>query len=182
MKKFNIGHRIVFMLIFLFSVLLGISFADLGDIWALPGDVWRVTSSGHLVPGANTTYDVGSSSKMAQSVYAVDLVANRVKVLSPVTVTSNTTLTSNAAQVFIGSINGNRTYVLPSPAIGQVVDIQDTGGNVSVNGNVTIDGAGSNTINGAANVTIEDAFGGLRLVGISTTAWAASKRTTPDAP
>lgn len=121
------------------------------------------------------------ASLLTLTVCAVDLVADRIRTM-PVTVTSNTTLTSNAAQVFIGSINGNRTYVLPTPAVGQVLEIQDTGGNISVNGNVTIDGAGAHTINGVANVTIEDAFGGLRLVGVSTTAWAASKRTTPDAP
>jgi hypothetical protein len=171
MKKF----KILAFLAVLLSV-MSFVYADLGDIWALPGNVWRVTSSGHLIPGTTNVSELGSSSKMVKTLYATD------QVFSSTTVTANATLTSNPSSILIGSISGDRTYTLAAPVAGHEVWIQDVAGNVSVNGNVTIAAGSGRTINGASSITIEGAYNGVRLIGLTSTTWAASKTTTPDTP
>jgi hypothetical protein len=155
--------------------------ATLGDLWAIASgntDVWRITSSGNLQPGADSTYAVGSSSAKVSTIYADDAEIDAIKHV-PVTVTANATLADNTYAVFVGSINGNRTYVLPTPTIGRRISIIDPAGHVNVNGNVTIDGASTNTVNGAANVTFSETYGRVELIGVSTTAWVASEAPAP---
>lgn len=207
MKRFSVHSACVLMLLGLFLLSSLKVAADLGDVWALPSSTagtssWRVNSSYNLLPGTTNVYDIGSSSAKVKAIYATDIDVTTFTYSTdavtttaltgtdltyttlkgvPVTVTANATLATDANLVYIGSISGNRTYVLPTPSAGRVITIQDTIGNVSVNGNVTIDGASTHTINGALNVTMEEAFGGLHLVGVSSTSWAASKMVRPDA-
>lgn len=172
MKRFK---TILVFLVSIFCLIFAVG-ADLGDVWALPGNVWRVNKSGHLIPGTTNVRNVGSSTNLVNSVFATN------HLFSSTTVTTNATLTTNPSSILIGSISGNRTYTLAAPVAGQEVWIQDSAGNVSVNGNVTIAAGSGRTINGAATITLEEDYGGVRLIGLSSTAWAASKTSTPDAP
>lgn len=221
---------LLFVVMVTFSSLM-VAWSESGDIWALPNNVWRVTSGGDMIPGTNNTVDIGSAAKQVDAIYAVDVICStytyatdavtignitgtnitgttitgttvnattqntsgtsniatgNITALTvgsykgtPVTVTANATLADSSTQVFVGSINGDRTYVLPTPSAGATIWLSDTAGNVNVNGNVTIDGAGAHTINGAANVTFNTTYGSIRLVGINSTSWVASELAAP---
>lgn len=170
MKKFSLSSVLIGLMA-LFCLLVPLA-ADSGDIWALPSNVWRVNSSGHLIPGTTNVSDFGTSSNLARAIYSTDVQYTSEK-LVPTTVTANATLTTLPRIVYIGSLNANRTYIIPAPTVGAVVEFQDTAGNVNVNGNVTIDAGSGKTINGSQTKVISTTYGGLKLHGVSTTAWAA---------
>lgn len=154
--------------------------ADLGDIWALPSNVWRVNSSSHLVPGTNVVSDIGSSSYNVRYIYGQDVVQSRSTLANIVTGSNATyTIPSRAAQVFVPSINTTRAWTLPAPTVGAVMLVSDTAGNVNVNGNITLTASAGTTINGASTIQLKATYGSIRLTGVSSTLWQASTLGAP---
>lgn len=179
MKSFNIG-KIALAIIALFMLSIGVANAALGDIWALPGNVLRVTSQGHLVPGTTAVTDIGSTALNVRFIYGQDVVQSRSTLANIVTGTNATyTIPSRAAQVFVPSINTTRAWTLPAPTVGAIMIVSDTAGNVNVNGNITLTASSGTTINGAASVNFNSTYGSVRLVGVSSTLWQASEVSGP---
>lgn len=153
--------------------------ASLGDIWALPGNVWRVNSSGHLVPGTTAVKDIGSSSLVVRSVYGSDVNLSYLT-SAPITGTNATyTIPSRSFHVLVPSINTDRTWTLPAPYVGADMLITDSAGNVNVNGNITLNASSGTTVNGGSNIKLKATYGTIRLTGVSSTKWVGSSLGTP---
>lgn len=178
MKKFLSNLTLAMMAAIL--VMTWAADADLGDIWALPSNVWRVNSSGHLIPGTTAVSDIGSSSLQTRYIYGQDAVVDRFDYSNIVTGTNATyTIPSRAGQVFVPSISATRAWTVPAPTVGSEMIVTDTAGNVNVNGNITLTAPAGKTINGASTVSFKQTWGSIRLVGTSTTNWAASSMPAP---
>lgn len=177
MKNLKLTFALTLMALLAFGTQV---FGDLGDIWALPGNAWRVTSTKDLVPGTTNTNDIGSSSLNARFIYGQDVVQGRSTLSNIVTGTNATyTIPSRAAQVFVPQINATRSWTLPAPTVGAVMLVSDTAGNVNVNGNITLTASAGTTINGASTINFNSTYGTVRLVGVNATLWQASEVAGP---
>ena len=187
---------------FLIAILLAnTAYSTTGDVisYSVGGvDVFRITQHApgfdglktQILPGVANGMNLGSAALPIANVYASNLTTGIVTSstdalaltnltvgysfkVNSVTVTANATL-ANTVQVFVGTITGDRTYTLPTPSAGAVMDIQDSLGTVGVAGNVTIKAAGGTYLNGAlaGTKTITSAYGGAKFFGIDATHWA----------
>lgn len=164
------------ILVLLMAVLMAGAYASAGDLWSVRGnlgghkDLLRVTSAGHFLAGQNGVQNVGSNSVKWNAIYANDVRAGQIH-LSPVAVTSNTTLTTASGnQVRIGSLAANITLTLPSAAVaenGAVIDVQDVAGTLDSTHTVVVVSTSGN-INGSANTTIATAYSGKRFISDGT--------------
>lgn len=148
--------------------------AAVSDVWQVLANisgrrllVWRVPgATGQLLPGADNSYAIGSSSYRPSALYVVDTRTQQLH-LDSVAVTTNTTLTvANGTQIRIGTLSANITLTLDTPAHygdGAVLDIQDIAGTLDATHTVTIT-PGSGTINGVSTLALATAYGGKRII------------------
>lgn len=169
MMRFN---KISVLLLFMVMLLgtMGLVEAATGDLWIRRGnpdgvqyrDVWRITSTGNLVPGNTTSFNVGAATLLPNAVYSNDVVAYHSHPKS-MTITANTTLTvANVSNIRTGALSGNITLVLPSAVVAGVdakYDYQDVGGNLDATHTVTVSSTSGN-INGSATQAITTAYSG----------------------
>jgi len=151
----------VLILVGLMAILAAVCAADITSLWAVRDinkTYWHVNTSGMMLPGADKSYDIGSSSFRPRYIYGNRQVTS--------VNASNTTLTSaNVGVVALTNMTGNHTLTLPtatSAGIGAVITVIDTGGLISSTGNLTVNVTSSGNINGGAsfnvnNITYEQA-------------------------
>ena len=90
---------------------------------------------------------------------------------------TNTTVTNREdVLILITSITAARTITLPAAIVtGQRVTVLDVSGSVSTTNTVTINRAGSDTINGLTSYVVSVAYGYVELVASGTTSWNATQ-------
>lgn len=156
------------------AALIGVAYSDLGDRFAASngahGFSLRVDKTNNTVPGVTASYNLGSAALAWKQVYLGGLTFN------PVTLTAaGANITNPSSLVYVGSISSNKTFNLPVPVVGSELIVQDVAGNVSVNGNVTLQAPTGIFVNGvtAGNIVLSTTWGARTLLGIDATHYAA---------
>lgn len=139
--------------------------ADVTDIWAAYrpslGTAWRVTQDGHLQPGGNTTFDLGSTSKYTRNAYIQNLTVGGTYSFDSVGSSGETTVGGNLTVNATAVLNATNTTGLLTTNNVVVNGTMNTTGlatldNCTVNGTVNVGGPvilGRTTVN-ATNTTI----------------------------
>lgn len=158
--------------------------AAIGDVFAVPGDVWRIVSTGHLLPGTTGTRDIGSPLAQVRAIYMQDaVVSDDVTVGGDLTVTGTQTVTG--AQTFNGNVTiGNagtdsativaKLYANDDVTIGNAgTDSATVTAKLYANDDVTIGNAGTDKLTvtaGIASPLLPDGDN-TRDLGGAATAW-----------
>lgn len=120
----------------------------------------------HLYPAKNDFYDLGKAGLEWRNETVGNITVTGINIhngltkVTPTTVITNTTFTvANSSLIFVGNgMNNATTLTLPSAVLagaGATYVVQDTGGNVTVNGNLTINATVGN-INGGASLVLNN--------------------------
>jgi hypothetical protein len=128
------------------------------------GSTWR---DGSGAPsngvGADGDYylrtDTGDIYKRASGAYAIIVAGRRRPVVTNVNLTANYTILPTDEVICVTSISGaSKTIFLPAaPTVGETYEIKDSGGNVSVDSTLVLDGNG-HSIDAVSSKTLFDAY------------------------
>lgn len=94
--------------------------------------------------------------------------------LNTTTISNSSYTVANTDQLVLISTAGNVTITLPAAAantVGRHIIVKDIAGNDRVGNNITIQTAGSDTLDGTANYLIRAAFNSVNIVGTGSTSW-----------
>jgi hypothetical protein len=123
MRKFSILHKVFLItLIGIFALGVGSAFCDFGDLATLGDSVWRVISTGNLIPGSNNAYDIGATGTRVKAIYSVTSDSSGATTHTGAATFGRTILVTSAqtagiATLSSGSVTVNSTSVTASSEI-----------------------------------------------------------------
>ncbi len=122
MRRARDLFRSVFLLLIVFLFCASLSYAASStDESVLGNDRWSVTSSGHLLPNADNSYDIGSSSYQANDIFYNGVLtpgtSSSQKVRYEVVATSDTVSATDSGKRFFATTTGT-VLTLPAAALG----------------------------------------------------------------
>lgn len=154
MRKHLNGWRGLVVAVVLFLIAGGTAWSASGDYaaWGRAGaEVWRITSSGHLVPGSNATRDLGTSSVKVRNAYVENITIAGTYSVDDLGATDDLTVGDDAT--ITGDTQVNGTITVGGAAVFNTT-LNTTGlatlDNATVNGTI---GTATFTASSTANVT-----------------------------
>jgi len=149
-------RKIAYCLVFL-AIVAGMGYSAVSDLWSAHspalGDVWRINPSGHLLTGANASYDIGTSTNYVRTLYCANFTATGTYSVDDLGATDDLTVGDDAD--ISGALNVTETATVGNLVTGGVVNATGTitGGNIVTAGasNTTGTITGGNIVSTGAN-------------------------------